>query len=66
MGFSNGAQRFTGSNYLDEDSPFTKPVLHSLFCDCLHKLVTFRLGGTVKIGEEEDYGVNELINENFI
>ena len=26
MGFSNHAQRFTGSNYLDVDSPFCKPL----------------------------------------
>ena len=29
VGFSNRAQRFTGSNYLDVDSPF------KIFCPCL-------------------------------
>ena len=28
MGFSNRAQRFNGSNYLDVDSPFTKFYLN--------------------------------------
>ena len=30
-----------------------KPVLHSVFYDCLHHPLLFRLGGAVKAGEEE-------------
>ena len=30
MGFSNLAQRFTGSNYLDVDSPFGKMIVRLL------------------------------------
>ena len=33
MGFSNRAQRFTGPNYLDVDSPFPSMTVNaSLFC----------------------------------
>ena len=33
------------------------PVEHSLFYDCLHCLLLFRLGGAVKEGEEEDHSI---------
>ena len=36
IGFSNRAQRFTGSNYLDVDSPYEKQsVGNCMFCQVL-------------------------------